>query len=130
MKTELRIGNKVNIEATTHTVIGLSPDWIVSEWDGANGSLIEDYVNSYDEAKPIPLTEEILLKGGIRLDYEFRIGRQGIIITLDKDTGDYHLLFAPNIGAAFTNIKIVEYLHDLQNTIHALTNKELEINLK
>ena len=75
--------------------------------------------------KPIPLTEEWLLKfglkwGELRFDNRYFIGDE-----LSIDYNKTHETFYLNIGHQF-GINI-EYLHHFQNIIFDLTNKELEI---
>lgn len=73
---------------------------------------------------PIPLTEEILLKAGF-----------------EKDTGEFYLYKDITVRKTYFSddfwrfvfkhqrIKDIKYLHDLQNTIFALTGEEIKIEL-
>jgi len=57
---ELRIGNLVDYEATTHIISALSKTYVRSYW--AKGLRSDNYTCRYEEIKPIPLSEEWLLK--------------------------------------------------------------------
>lgn len=78
-----------------------------------------------DQFKPIPLTEEVLLKCGfilfgqgyihetMRYNDLFKIREDGYIVYVVKDN----------------YITKLKHLHELQNLYYALTNQELNINL-
>ncbi len=82
---------------------------------------------------PIPLTEEILLKCGFRHRSEHR--GEGMIMDLKHDEKSF-LVYKQyqkdgdgwGTGGTSSNVKI-HYLHQLQNLIFALTNKEMEVKL-
>jgi hypothetical protein len=83
-----------------------------------------DYVNGYsmDLCKPIPLTEEWLLRFGFEKD---------------KDNVTWHLnnglWMIQNIGmylAFGSNKWQIQYVHSLQNLFHSLTGQELELKQK
>ena len=110
---ELRIGNYIKYNDKIIIVDTIYYDSInmdLQDCDGIEINLL----------KPIPLTEEILLKCGFRkLDkYTFVIG--GLFIHSRK------LGFVFHLGKRKI---ILSSLHQLQNLYFALTNKELEINL-
>jgi hypothetical protein len=76
-----------------------------------------------DFFKPIPLTEEWLLKFGFRdntLAYEIykQVGDAGY--SLVDDVGDGSIWYVPP----------VKYVHQLQNLYFALTGTELELSVK
>lgn len=126
---ELRIGN-----------------WIIGTTDGIGMpnqiqqvfSIDENYINpiynhqgeSYyikpEDAEPIPLTEDILIKCGAgNPEWEMLniwIDKEGKTIVY-YENGVTHVHYCPEYDIA----KIpVNTLHQLQNVIHALTGKELE----
>jgi hypothetical protein len=77
--------------------------------------------------KPIPLTEEILLKCGFISDgNNFEL--DWLLIHTHLPTGEYHFLLNEYKSGKLKVTKL-SYLHQLQNLYHALTNEELEINL-
>jgi hypothetical protein len=80
--------------------------------------------------KPIPLTEEILLKCGfIRHHndyYNTRIYIKNVIDNIEFEWGCFPIELGS--GLIVTNIKL-KYLHQLQNLYFALTNEELKIIL-
>lgn len=85
----------------------------------------------YEDLRPIPLTEDILLKAGFRkrkmsgydthFIYSLFIGGETIGITAIYNA-DFSIMLH---GVA----RGVKYLHRLQNIIKIITGNELEINL-
>lgn len=70
--------------------------------------------------KPIPLTEEILLKCGFRSNpYQDRYELGSLHIECDKTKGQTALWI--------NDFPYVKHLHQLQNLYFALTNQEIEI---
>ena len=112
---ELRIGNYVYAFKTIYQI---------DETD-----FIGEKISTY---KPIPLTEEILLKCGFEkiIDNEFTLRYD-----LKKDPRFDYFFPKHNLksfGLRFhgsTFFDVVKYLHQLQNFHFALTNEELIINL-
>ena len=124
---ELRIGNLVyrtNKQTKEKLLIELTASCILDiSANGENSSFIY---------KPIPLTEEILLK------YGFVSGgaKQLLFITLDKKDECYLYLNPLGKGIAIDqngkecSFEIeFKYVHQLQNIFFALTNEELTTNL-
>ena len=119
---ELRIGNWV-YNSTTKNKMQVYPMMIPQLYtiEKENGSLGDSNI------KPIPLTEEILLKCGFVKDdfsktyVRYSIGNFNIIHDTDKD------IFICD-GIKYTLV-CVEYLHQLQNLYYVLTGEELEVSL-
>lgn len=126
--TDLRIGNWIIHEDTFGMVYNETTKQIT------NGSELDDLQLS--QSKPIPLTEEWLVKFGFEkswscMDYD-RYQKEGFnmlkdygeqCIKLPRDGGGYiHL----NCGYYDNEIDF-DYVHQLQNLYHALTGKELTI---
>ena len=122
---ELRIGNWVKYKDGRQVIKIDLGDFCYIERQGT-----EDY-------KPIPLTEEWLLKFGFEKGFEghedtdfskenFNMlsdyGGQGITISKDKN-------IKPFMYCGYYNNEIgCEFVHQLQNLYFALTGEELEIN--
>lgn len=111
--SELRIGNIIKYYGRYTRV---EPNNITELSKGAG-----DY-------KPIPLTEEILLKCGFeKINKHKELDSHGYLM----DGMEY--LHTIDNGITFTdsvqNEIEFKYLHQLQNLYFALTNKELEVNL-
>ena len=100
---ELRIGNCVYAFKTI---------WQIDNTDFNNIEKIETY-------KPIPLTEDILLKCGFKKEPIDVYSLNGIDLCVSDNSVEF---FA---GRIETNIY---YLHQLQNLYFALTGEELNIN--
>ena len=96
------------------------------EYRQVTPSVIEEVWNAERTwCKPIPLTEELLLKMGFKY-----IGGEGY--ALDNGFSIYSSLRNGwmAIGTKLVpNIKGVQYIHQLQNLYYALTNEELIIKL-
>jgi hypothetical protein len=118
---DLRIGNLVlaltgetkYTEVVVNTIFGYGINSYYNE---------AEYV--YDEIKPIPLTEEWLLKFGFtpnKYNDEFTLG--DIMLDCEYTEKDTYNL---SIGEYQSPIEI-HYVHQLQNLYYALTNKELTI---
>lgn len=86
-------------------------------------SLNDDEINNDDltvHYKPIPLTPELLEKCGFKKydGYGYKVAQGYIIKHANGYFYHYH------------DLRIrVDYLHQLQNLVFALTGKEIEINL-
>jgi DNA modification methylase len=117
---ELRIGNLYNQFGNIHQVNG----HIISELEKApQGQLW---------CKPIPLTEEWLLKFG----FEFKAEELGVKF-YEKQVGIDFICFSKeghwniNSGESYwymdRNFKSPQFVHQLQNLYFALTNEELTI---
>ena len=101
-----------------------------------------DFANGFIVVKPIPLTEEWLVKLGFEKLKEYDDGENIIIqygksIIVGDDTHDEKLVISlpfnyceigdyQDDSAYILNITI-DYVHQLQNLYFTLTNKELEI---
>lgn len=140
MKNELRIGNYV-ISGDKIILVNSIDD------DGINGDVDCDfelftYEGYFDIRgrkeqmrgkinliKPIPLTEEILLKCGFEkikassfIEYDKWVNQDGEEILFQAGDGFYHCLIQ-------TENNQVKSLHQLQNLYFALTGEELKINI-
>jgi len=104
---ELRIGNLLYNDGV---VVTIDARTIFDIWDDKG---LKNY-------KPIPLTEEWLLKFGFgkELDNFFRINKSNLIEILFHDNG----VLVTTQSVCLNHIKKV---HQLQNVFFALTNEEL-----
>ena len=116
--SELRIGNLIEFWSVYDTVILIN-------------SINEDtsYANVYlNEIKPIPLTEEWLLKFGFEIIWDSKYLTQ---YTLQSNMMFHYELDKPkNIWyARFGKYELehIKYVHQLQNLYFALTGEELTI---
>jgi len=112
----LRIGNKVRWDYEIYTITAISTDVVDITRFGIAMSI------NIKSIKPIPLTEEWLVKFGFvkndcdnyELEYTFKLNASFTII--NKDRG-YFYIDAPNHE--------IKYVHQLQNLYFALTGEEL-----
>ena len=112
--SELRIGNSIMQD----------DDFVFVTW-----WRLELMENNKIEYKPIPLTEEWLVKLGFtrhHADYSNNV----IYIKNVPDNTEFEWGVYPNelgSGIQIQNRKILKYVHQLQNLYHALTGEELTI---
>ena len=126
---ELRIGNWVNYEQTSHIVTGIKNNVIWSRWKGQENDE-DEYLDDFDNYKPIPLSPEILGKCGfVRYNNTWELvsdknERYGVwcFTIYDYRESGY------NYNSAEFPVKL-NYLHQLQNLYFALTGEELTVKL-
>lgn len=114
---ELRIGNIVSEELVTYS--GRKEQQIIVS--------IRD-ISHYDNFKPIPLTEEWLIKFGFEEELfgdlhtsDFSKGSISMLY-VTGNTGIWQLRFEKKCNQTF-----IKYVHQLQNLYYALTGEELII---
>tara|TARA_R110000744_G_scaffold148351_1_gene261363 strand:- start:1985 stop:2344 length:360 start_codon:yes stop_codon:yes gene_type:complete len=114
---DLMIGNLLSYEQTTHRVISINGKSIRSVWKG--NQRIDEYDDFVFHYKPIPLTEEWLLKFGFDNSLV-----KDIFLALDcnviYDEGKYYFR-----RRGFQ--MVINHVHQLQNLYKALTNEDLKI---
>lgn len=116
--TELRIGNCVN-ECYQVVEIDNLGCGICSPMDD-----LASYIDfEYKDIKPIPITEDWLLKFGFtegKYGYSLSLEHQTLWVKLDGETA---------IADGFELIRLTKckHVHQLQNLYHALTGEELTI---
>ena len=125
MKNELRIGNYIN---NYNKVLSITDDGLLCTGLSIIGVVI------IENPKPIPLTEEILLKCG----FEWSIQHQAHKHEKFKYVIDFYnshpqfnssVCFLNKEHRRGENLICIQYLHQLQNLYFALTNEELTVNL-
>lgn len=128
---QLRLGNYVMYEHTTHVVTGLQGGMVWSRW--INGT--EPYICSPEALDPIPLTEEVLLKCGFVqkgslfgigfLDTTYWYNRENHILYIEYTDSP----FVEDEGTRYPVSSQIKHLHTLMNAIYDLTGEELEVKL-
>jgi hypothetical protein len=125
---ELRIGNLVIYEATTHKIRELSTNLCRTTW---HKFPVDGYIHGYSEIEPIPLTEDWFLKFGFKKFVhkpiegeeekceEYCIGKISIV-----DWGNGFIL--SNSFSFDLRVKL-EYVHQLQNLYWCLCGEELTL---
>ena len=83
-------------------------------------------VVTWKDIKPIPLTEEWLIKFGYNEVDDFYAKGYGVNGVSIIKWENYYNAFAYQLGKGYN--KIVKEVHQLQNLYSALTGKELTIN--
>jgi len=126
---ELRIGNKVDcfgikeVDSIIRTANG-SFKLIVCEKKESGVSICESVLIESVDLKPIPLTEEWLLKFGFDDNGIFVDDSRGFLYW---DGSSLHI--SDSRDTNYTFVAICEHVHQLQNLYFALTNEELKIEL-
>lgn len=116
---ELRIGNYVEYGGCTAKVCQIEKSFFYCETDG------NDFFTRDGEpgAKPIPITEEWLLKFGFV--YDGASGYNKAYVHLEKIVFIGYVFFIKDVVSG-PSID-VEYVHQLQNLYFALTGEELTL---
>lgn len=121
--TELRIGNYLERYGKIVKIVEIG----IKHKNDTNYYLRCEGDNSgywIDQFKPIPLTEEILLKCG------FKYLGNGFYESSFSNISIFSLSgIKINIGFKGVIIGEIKHLHQLQNLYFALTNQELDINI-
>ena len=129
---ELRISNYVEYKHLNNDVL-YGYDTVTSiDLNGISLSCRKYTVMTIDCIKPIPLTEELLLKCGF-ISWSFKRS----YISIKKDTNLYTLVYDLIKSECYLDLDFtfmtldneIKYLHQLQNLYFALTGTELEIKL-
>ena len=131
---ELRIGNLVNYEQTTHVVTGITGISVHSKWYKAPDE--EDYVDYIENYKPIPLTRELLYAAGFQEVPHFTV-LKSLVLPYKKNQFSIGGLGTANETMFYKEdndvVTIHNYdyhgilhLHQLQNIYYAITRTELE----
>ena len=132
---ELRVGNLVyDDEGFFSKVTGIKPigEQVLIDIYHDSNEVSKGWMLEVDDLKPIPLTEEILLKCGFKRVpknlYVDNLKDLRTAVTYLKGSIIWNestrIVWVGNI--ALDNIK---YLHELQNLYYAVENKELEVKL-
>jgi hypothetical protein len=137
---ELRIGSLVKCAVSNDAAV-----YTVMAIDGINLKVMLSGERSgtwYDESKikPIPLTEELLLKCGFELDINGIDHYDNYCIVRPEETAwsgviyyDYFEVYRDGNGLftidPLSDYFRFKYLHQLQNLYFALTGEELEVKL-
>ena len=88
-----------------------------------------------DEIRPIPITEEWLLKFGLtnvteefdaEKSFEIQFGRKTFRVAIDN-RGLCMVIYQVDIGMNFQELSDVESVHEFQNLIFALCGEELKL---
>jgi hypothetical protein len=120
--SELRIGNLVDLGNRIAKVIEINHlACVVVDLEET-----QDTIEDYERTKPIPLTEEWLLKFGFELDIEDDGYSKGKYKASVSDEGCIFFIYD-----SYYPIEICEfkYIHQLQNLYFALTGEELILNI-
>lgn len=123
---ELRVGNSIWRPCCYDEVVEIRENGIIGI-DSLRGLI------SYGEIEPIPITEEILLKIGLKkgqgngyASYKINPYDGHIIEVAIYESGiDVFIQFI--CGAC--HLRTIKHLHELQNIVFAITGKELEVEL-
>lgn len=125
---ELRIGNYVDFCGISK-ILELHSE--IKKFDNVYLECEESFEwGEYERLKPIPLTEEILLKCGLkRALYDSSYELNDFSIFLDKRIRENIYIQCEKRNCNVLNGLRIDYLHQLQNLYFALTNEELTVNL-
>ena len=136
----LRLGNLVEYDNRIFKIFGITEELPFLNTDEFGVGVVD-----YNNIKPIPLTEEWLLKFGLykfkpALNYTTRKWyiktRAGVLTTrlpyliqdkrTCKNSNEYEVRINPS-GSAAARLCIIQYIHQLQNLYFTLTGEELNV---
>ena len=140
---ELRIGNKFECMGMIQTVFELCDNTNRGEIKQVGYEYIircEENENQYKpiEINPIPLTEEWLLRFGFtkgnvcyKRGYSMDILKTDFYLRPSYSGGFYwgFNISDEKMDCELNDVRAIEYIHQLQNLIFAITGEELKINL-
>ena len=135
--TELRIGNYVYYEHTTHIVSGVHGNKVYSWWvkDGEpvieyeakdiSGTQVENpYIDVISQYEPIPLTEEWLIKLGFEKLTDSKDGFKNTTYTYTKGISFIVYFDGVRLSTNFWMGNEKHYIHQLQNLFYVLSGEE------
>jgi len=137
---DLRIGNYLYYEHTTHIVSGVHGNKVYSWWvkDGEpiieyeakdiSGTQVENpYIDVISQYEPIPLTEEWLIKLGFEKLTDSKDGFKNTTYTYTKGISFIVYFDGVRLSTNFWMGNEKHYIHQLQNLFYVLSGKELTI---
>ena len=120
IKNELRIGNSVLFRDKIRTVFQIRS----SGCDfSIGGNAYQSYI--WEAIKPIPLTEDILLRLGFEKGF-YRYEFENYGLKCHKSLKENHWIVSQGFGIQFIELTEIQYLHILQNLFFSLTGEELK----
>jgi len=138
--TDLRIGNYVYYEHTTHIVSGVHGNKVYSWWvrDGEpvieyeakdiSGTQVENpYMDVVSQYEPIPLTEEWLIKLGFEKLTDSNDGFKNTTYTYTKGVSFIVHFDGVRLSTNFWIGNEKHYVHQLQNLFYVLSGEELKL---
>lgn len=134
---EIRLNNIFSQKGFPMYVEAIFRDTVYLNFEGNEGDVWEEDIK---DLVPIPLTEEILLKAGFEKESEddkygrvFLIPNTKYIIRVvnygNPQKVDFGFSLEISDDKDWCSIKRIYFIHDLQNTIFALTGEEIKIEL-
>ena len=134
--SDLRIGNYVYYEHTTHIVSGIHGNKVYSWWvkDGEpvieyeakdiSGTQVENpYMDVVSQYEPIPLTEGLLKEFGFDMKDKNRLDWVKGAFNLERSNEDDSKF----CFEVYSHYIPLDYIHQLQNLYFALTGEELKL---
>ena len=135
---DLRIGNYLYYEHTTHIVSGIHGNKVYSWWvkDGEpvieyeakdiSGTQVENpYIDVISQYEPIPLTEEWLIKLGFEKLTDSKDGFKNTTYTYTKGISFIVYFDGVRLSTNFWMGNEKHYIHQLQNLFYVLSGEEL-----
>ena len=122
--TELRLGN-LALNSSNESVI-------VLEISKTLVKTTPDDLHLISELKPIPLTEEMLLKCGFEINgkyYRSKYIQDSFKLIYDFNQRVLYFKYKGEFRPMIQIPRAIESLHELQNLYYALTGEELEVHL-
>jgi hypothetical protein len=140
--SDLRLGNLLIYEATTHIVSGIRKDRVYSFWHKDTGQT-DEYDAPLSWYSPIPLTDEWYQKAGFTktpLGHELLLFEHNGYRRVLSVSGDYLYIIEDDKDDRARDLCVLWnrdrrekyapfYVHELQNLYHAISGKELTFTI-
>jgi hypothetical protein len=117
---DLRIGNYINYEFTTHVVAELHEDKLIHHW---RNSMVDGYVTKYYQILSIPLTHTELEKLGFEEKEKGYFRDSNFFLA---EIGEDFWLCELIEGNKVVRFAKVDFVHELQNMFYFFTKQELK----
>lgn len=118
---DIMLNNWFHVNGYPMYVDSIFRDTVYLEFEGNEGDVWEENIK---DLKPIPLTEDILLKAGFEKDEEGLFSSYPTIVAKTKTRWAFY-----NNGLSGGELVRIDYLHQLQNLVRILTGNDLKINI-
>lgn len=124
---ELRIGNFADYHGATVIALDIfRSEWI--RWGYFIDSIgFSRRLNEEDSPKPIPLTEEWLIKLGFVTDEDDEEAYHNTVLYLERNNNKSPFWGVWKGVESNIYLRHIDYVHELQNLFHSLTGEELTI---
>lgn len=120
---DLRVGNYINFDNTTHVVDEIHKDKLIHHWIDLNGKRSGIVKSNYHLILSLPITSKEIEKLGFNFEENSDLYVDDNGYCIKDDAGNYWL--CEHRDEDVVRIVRVDFVHELQNTYFDLTKIEL-----